>query len=322
MSIFEQIRQPIAQEFHLFEQTFEKVLKTDNPLLKEVLSVILARKGKQLRPTLVLLTAKLCRGINDKTIQTAVILELLHTASLIHDDVVDSSDTRRGLPSINAKWNNKVAVLSGDYLLSLAMQLAANLRNTKILNIVSQLGQTLSNGELFQLSIKENGPTEKEYFTIIENKTAKLFSACCQAGAVSAGASIKQESSITSFGEELGICFQMQDDILDLSDSEELGKPTMSDIKDNKITLPLLIALNRAPENETQYIRGLMGQNIDLKAENDIKSFILRYGGIRYAQHKMQQHKQSALVALSNFKNNNITRSLQLLLDYSLNRLY
>lgn len=323
MSILEQIRQPVTEEFHLFEKSFEQVLTTDNPLLKEVLSLVLARRGKQLRPLLVLLSAKLCHGINDKTIQTAVALELLHTASLIHDDVVDGSNTRRGLPSVNARWNNKIAVLVGDYLLSMTIKIIAGIRNVKILNIVSQMGQALSAGEILQLHSKDDmWISEKDYFRIIEHKTARLFAACCEAGAASSGASMKQETALSSFGEELGICFQMQDDILDYSDSEELGKPTMGDIKDGKITLPLLISLNRAPKQEAQHIIALTQQNIDFNIENDIKSFILRYDGIRYAQQRMREHQQSALVALSAFKHSSTTQALELLLDHSINRLY
>lgn len=323
MTTIEQIRQPVAEEFRLFERSFEQALQTDNTLLKEVLSVVLARRGKQLRPLLVLLSAKLCHGINEKTIQTAVALELLHTASLIHDDVVDGSDTRRGLPSVNARWNNKIAVLVGDYLLAKVINILSEIRNVKILNIVSDMGRALSKGELLQLHSKDDmWITEKDYFRIIEHKTARLFAACCEAGAASSGATMKQETALSCFGEELGICFQMQDDILDYSDSEELGKPTMSDIRDGKVTLPLLISLNRAPKQEAQRIIALTQQDFSLKTENDIKSFVLRYDGIRYAQQRMREHQQTALSALTAFRENLTTNALTLLLEHTVNRVF
>ena len=171
MTTIEQIRQPVAEEFQLFQRAFEASLKTDNPLLGDVLSLVLARRGKQLRPLLVLLSAKLCHGITDKTIKTAVALELLHTATLIHDDVVDNSNMRRGLASVNAHWNNKIAVLAGDFMLSRVVELLAEIRNVKILGIVSSMGKALSEGELMQLHTKDNmWITEKEYFRIIEKK--------------------------------------------------------------------------------------------------------------------------------------------------------
>lgn len=323
MTTIEQIRQPVAEEFRLFERSFEQALQTDNTLLKEVLSVVLARRGKQLRPLLVLLSAKLCHGINEKTIQTAVALELLHTASLIHDDVVDGSDTRRGLPSVNARWNNKIAVLVGDYLLAKVINILSEIRNVKILSIVSDMGRALSEGELLQLHSKDDmWITEKDYFRIIEHKTARLFAACCEAGAASSGATMKQETALSCFGEELGICFQMQDDILDYSDSEELGKPTMGDIRDGKVTLPLLISLNRAPKQEAQRIIALTQQDFSLKTENDIKSFVLRYDGIRYAQQRMREHQQTALSALTAFRENLTTNALTLLLEHTVNRVF
>lgn len=317
----------MAEEFLRYEKAFEEALTTDNPILKDVLSLVLARRGKQLRPTLVLLCAKLAGQVNDKTIRTAVALELLHTASLIHDDVVDDSDTRRGLPSVKAQWTNNVAVLVGDYLLSKVIEIIASLRNVRILSIVSDMGKALSDGELLQLSangLTDNGvlrTTEKDYFRIIACKTARLFSACCEAGAVTAGATMKQETALTAFGEQLGICFQMQDDILDYSDSEELGKPTMGDIRDGKATLPLIISLNRAPRPEADHIRLLAQGPLSFDDEQEIRSFVLRYDGIRYARRCMEEHRSIALSALSAFRENELTRSLSMLLDYAISRI-
>ncbi len=319
MTSIDEIRRPVAEEFQLFQRAFEEVLKTDNALLSDVLSLILARRGKQLRPLLVLLSAKLCHGVTDKTIDTAVALELLHTATLIHDDVVDGSNMRRGLPSVNAHWNNKIAVLVGDYMLSKVVKLLAEVRNVKILSIVSEMGRALSDGELLQLHSRDDmWISEKDYFRIIEHKTARLFAACTEAGSVSSGASVRQQTALSCFGEELGICFQMQDDILDYSDSEELGKPTMGDIRDGKVTLPLIIALQRASKSETARIIQLTQKNIDFAIENEIKSFVLRYDGIR--QQRMREHQQIALGALEAFHPNNITDALGMLLTYATNR--
>lgn len=324
MVSIEQIRQPIAAEFLHYEQVFEQALETgNNPLLKDVLSLILARRGKQLRPTLVLLSAKLAGQVNEKTYQTAVALELLHTASLMHDDVVDGSETRRGLPSVHARWNNKVAVLAGDYLLSKVIEIISSLRNVRVLGIVADMGKSLAQGELLQLQ-SEGGlqTTEKEYFRIIGNKTARLFSACCEAGAVTVGATMRQETALTCFGEQLGICFQLQDDILDYSDSEELGKPTLGDIREGKATLPLIASMNRATLEEREHIRELASRPLTFDEEQEVRSFVLRYDGIRYARHKIEEHKEMAISALSVFRENPITQSLKVLLDYSVNRLH
>lgn len=334
MSSIEQILQPIQTEFQLFEQEFERTLQTDNPLLKEALSWVSARRGKQLRPMVVLLTAKLSGEINEKTITTAVALELLHTASLIHDDVVDASDLRRGMPTLHKQFNNKVAILVGDYLLSKVIEIVASLRNIRILSIVADMGKALASGELLQLGQKAN-PTrladiisEDDYFRIISQKTARLFSACAEAGAVSAGATSRTEKALTTFGEQLGICFQMQDDILDYSDSEELGKPTMADIRDGKITLPLLISLKRAPKEEQQHILSLVSGSIDSMDEQDIRSFVMRYDGIRYTQKKMQEHRRlageallGAVKAQRDTRTDKLLQSLTLLADYSVNRI-
>ena len=193
---------------------------------------------------LVLLAAKLCRGVNEKTIDTAVTFELLHTATLVHDDVVDDSPLRRGIPTVQARWTNKVAVLTGDYLLAKVIELTAGLRNLKLFNIVAEIGQTLAKGELLQLHVDSSmWISESDYYKVIEQKTAALFASCTQAGAVSTGASMKQETALRTYGLELGLIFQMKDDLLDYSDSDELGKPTMSDVRDGKATLPNCVQL-------------------------------------------------------------------------------
>lgn len=323
------ILRPIEQDFHAFEKSFEQTLHCDQPVLKDVLQYLLYKRGKQLRPQLVLLAAKLCRGVTDKTIDTAVALELLHTASLIHDDVVDSSPIRRGHEAVHVKWTNKVAVLVGDYLLAKVMTLIVRVRNTNILNIVANMGSSLSSGELLQLhSNATMWISEEQYYRVIEQKTACLFAACMEAGAESSGATSRQTTALRDFGLHLGMCFQLKDDVLDYSDSDELGKPTMGDIRDGKATLPLLIALQRADKEENEMIRHIAeniahnAPQIDMfEAEQEIKSFVLRYDGIRYAYQQMQKHKEQAIAALALFRDSSVKQSLLALLDYSINRL-
>lgn len=323
MDEIEQIVRPVAVEFRLFEQQFEQALITDNPLLKEVLGYATAHTGKRLRPLLILLSAQVCHGVSDKSIQAAVAIELLHTASLIHDDVVDNSPLRRGMDSVQAHWSNKLAVLTGDYMLSKSLDLMGSLRNSQMLSIVTELGQTLASGEILQLHRKANmWITESEYFRIIERKTAALFAACGSLGAVSSGATMKQLSALTAFGQNLGICFQLKDDALDYSDSEELGKPTMNDIRDGKATLPLLISLQRASRFEAQEMRELATSELDFEKENEIKSFVLRYDGIGYTYRQMDEHYQLALQALSAFHPSRARESLERLLAYAVQRQY
>ena len=236
----------------------ESSLRADNKLQQEVLRYIGSRRGKQLRPLLTLLAAQICNPVTDKTHRSAVALELLHTASLVHDDVVDSSDTRRGMAAVHTKWTNKVAVLIGDYMLAKVIGLVAEVRNIRILEIVSNLGKSLSSGEMVQLHVGQSMWIDEErYFQVIEQKTAQLFQACAEAGAESAGCTQRQRAALREYGRLLGLCFQIKDDIFDYSDLEEIGKPTMSDLRDGKVTLPLIEALRRAPQDEAAHIREL-----------------------------------------------------------------
>ena len=312
--------------FGEYEQAFAQVMRSENPLLNEVLNYIHAKSGKQLRPLLVLLSAEICRGVTDKTISAAVALELLHTASLVHDDVVDSSPTRRGAKAVHAKWSNKVAVLVGDYMLARVINVIAEIRNTPILNIVSRLGKALSSGELLQLHANSSmWINEEQYFRIIDQKTAQLFAACTEAGAESCLATMRQTTALREYGRHLGICFQLKDDIFDYSDAEELGKPTMNDICDGKATLPLIVSLKRATADEAEHIKQTAedlanGLANPVEAEQEIKSFVLRYEGVRYATARMHEHKKSAIEALSVFRDSPVKTALIALLEYAVNR--
>ena len=322
------IRKVIQSEFRLYEEAFAQSLQTDNRFLAEVLDYIHSKRGKQLRPIMVLLSAALCRGVTDKTLQTAVALELMHTASLIHDDVVDNSPMRRGSESVHAQWTNKIAVLVGDYILTRVIHILAELRNTTILNIVSNMGAALTSGELLQLhSGQSMWISEELYNKVIEQKTACLFAACSEAGAASTGATMRQMTAMKQFGLHLGMCFQLKDDVLYYSDIEDIGKPTMNDIRDGKATLPLLISLQRAPKEEAEHIReiaealALKSPHIDpFEVEQEIKSFVLRYEGIRYAHQEMEKHRKKALAALSIFPDTKYKECLVALLGYAISR--
>ena len=266
MASLTEIRQPIENGWKQYERLMESSLRAENKLQQEVLRYVGSRRGKQLRPLLVLLAAQICNPMTDKTFRSAVALELLHTASLIHDDVVDSSDTRRGVAAVHTKWTNKVAVLIGDYMLAKVIGLTAEVRNIRILEIVANLGKSLSSGEMVQLHVGQSmWIDEAQYYQVIDQKTAQLFQACAEAGAESAGCTQRQRAALREYGRLLGLCFQIKDDIFDYSDLEEIGKPTMSDLMDGKVTLPLIEALRRAPKEEAEEIK-VKGESLVAKS--------------------------------------------------------
>lgn len=336
-----EIRYPIREELEKFQLAFRQaIVSEDTPLLQMVWEYVSSKQGKQLRPQLTFLSAMLCKGVSQKTYDAAVALELLHTASLIHDDVVDDSPTRRGKEAVHEHWTNKVAILAGDYILAKVIDIVARIRNLKIISIVAEIGAQLSSGEILQLHADSSmWITEEQYYRIIRKKTALLFAACAEAGAVSAGGSEKQTHALRTFGEELGICFQIQDDILDYSDSDILGKPTMNDIRDGKVTLPLLKAMERAPQAEAEEIRVLCERLNENDNDNDnkndgvapsnnndadqqIKNFVMRYDGIGYAHKAMESHKKKAVEALKTFHDSKYKQSMLLLLEHAMQRLY
>ncbi len=323
------IKRPVETEWKRYERLMHDCMQADERLQQTVLQYIAARSGKQLRPLIVLLCAQLCNPVTDKTLRAAVALEMLHNASLVHDDVVDSSDTRRGQPAVHTQWSNKVAVLTGDYMLAKVIGLVAEVRNIRILEIVSNLGRNLSNGEMLQLHFGQSMWIDEErYLRVIDQKTAQLFQACAEAGAESAGCTPRQRNALREYGRLLGLCFQIKDDIFDYSDLEELGKPTMSDLRDGKVTLPLIEALRRAPQEEAEEIRK-KGERIceadiapdeETRLLEEIKSFVLRFHGDEYAVQKMLNYKKQATEALSIFRDSSEKNSLLALLDYAINR--
>ncbi|MDR0370888.1 MAG: polyprenyl synthetase family protein [Prevotellaceae bacterium] len=313
------IRQPIKQEMLLFQQAFSEALKTDNPLLASIHEFLLERTGKLLRPTITLLSAKLCGVVNEKTINSALSLELLHNASLMHDDVVDETLERRGKPSINARWNNKAAVLSGDYMLSNSLLYATKTESLKILDCISNIGVLLADGELLQLAnTQKSGMSEDDYFNVIRKKTAALFAASAKVGAISVDASKTQIEAMYDYGENLGICFQLKDDIFDYYEDIKIGKPTQNDIREGKVTLPLIYALRNTEGAKKIEISNWINYN-DFSTENikTIIRFAHENGGIEYAEKQMEIYKNRAIEAIGGFADNDVKKSLIICAEFA-----
>lgn len=322
MSFIEIIKSPIQLEMQLFEKTFGEALSTDNPLLLSVNDYVLQKSGKQLRPMLVLLTAKLCGEVNQSTIFGALSLELLHTASLIHDDVVDDTLERRGKPSVNARWTNKIAILSGDYILSKSLGCATKTDNLPILKSIANIGMQLSDGELLQLVNAQFSETaEANYFTIIRKKTALLFSTCTEVGGLSVNADEESLAHLRNFGEYLGICFQIKDDVFDYSENLNIGKPTGNDIRDGKVTLPLIYALLNSQGIEREKVLSIIEKK-DFTLENIqfITRFALENGGVEYALERMESFKNKAIEELNGFADSDVKKSLIKCAEYTASR--
>ena len=316
------IKNPISTELGDFNRLFDSSLSSSNPLLQSVIEHIRQRSGKRMRPMLVLLMAKLFGQVNLSTLHAAVSLELLHTASLVHDDVVDESSERRGQLSVNAVFNNKVAVLSGDYLLATALVQVAMTRNHAIVDVVSALGQDLSEGELLQLSNVNNLEfSETVYFDVIRKKTAALFAACTEAGALSVGATDEQVERARLFGEYIGICFQIKDDIFDYYDSKEIGKPTGNDMREGKLTLPALYVLNSMHDDE---VRQLALKVKEGHASDDEIGHLIEFtkanGGIGYAEKVMDDYREKAFGLLSGEEDAVVKAALTAYLNYVIER--
>ena len=316
------IKSPITAELENFRTLFDQSLSTSNPLLSRVVSHIRQKNGKMMRPLLVLLAAKLYGTVCPATLHAAVSLELLHNASLVHDDVVDESSERRGQLSVNAIFNNKVAVLVGDYLLATALVQVALTRNHDIVDIVSALGQDLADGELLQLSNVSNLEfSEEVYFDVIRKKTAVLFAACTKAGALSAGAGADEIERARRFGECIGLCFQIKDDIFDYYESKEIGKPTGNDMREGKLTLPVLRALNATGDEEAARMAVLVKQGQATGEEiAKLVQFTKDHGGIESATQTMYRLRDEARSLLSGLPDTDVKRALEAYLDYVVER--
>ena len=322
MSSLEQIKQPIQAEFEVFKQKFDASLQSSNPLLSEVINFIKQRKGKMMRPMLTLLMAKLCGKIEESTYYAAISLELLHTASLVHDDVVDESDKRRGQASVNALYDNKVSVLVGDFLLATSLTNAALTENISLVKLVSCLGQKLSEGEIIQLSnTNASDFSEDVYFDVIKKKTAALFSTAAEAGVRSVESCDEMAEKAYQFGELLGIAFQIKDDIFDYNPSDSLGKPSGNDMKEGKLTLPALYVLNTLNDESMKElalkIRALEATQDEINLFID---YVKRNGGIEYATQVMIHYRNKALALLPQTASQDLKEALTSYIDYVIER--
>lgn len=322
MDVLSLIKSPIIDELEDFKNLFDHSLSSSNPLLIDVIGHLQQRNGKMMRPILVLLIAKLYGKVSTQTLHAAVSLELLHTASLVHDDVVDESAERRGQLSVNAIFNNKVAVLTGDFLLATCLVQASKTKNHAIIDVVSKLGQDLAEGELLQLSnINNTEFSESVYFNVINKKTAALFASCTKAAALSAQVDNEKVELARLFGEYIGICFQIKDDIFDYFDNADIGKPTGNDMFEGKLTLPVLFVLNNGAGEEIKRLAIKVKQRLASHQEiSDLVSFTKDNGGILYAQKEMTKYKEKALDLLSLMPDTEVKESLRLYLDYVVDR--
>ena len=322
MALLEEIKAPIKSEMETFEKKFRHSMKSSVPLLDKITHYIIKRKGKQMRPMFVFLSAKLVGEVNDSTYNAASLIELLHTATLVHDDVVDDAYERRSFFSINALWKNKIAVLVGDYLLSRGLLLSVDKGEFDLLRLVSNAVREMSEGELLQMEkTRKLNIDEKIYFDIIRQKTATLIAACCATGVASNKKDDETIQRAKDFGEAVGIAFQIKDDLFDYGDGSKIGKPTGIDIKEKKTTLPLIYALNNA-DNSTR--RGLIykikNQNNNDKKVREVIEYVKKSGGIEYARKTMMDYVEKALSILHTFPENDARNSLEQLVDYTVNR--
>lgn len=316
------IKAPIEKEMGEFRDLFRESLSHTDGLLNHALNHILQRGGKMMRPMLVLLTAKNYGVVNNSTLDCAVGLELLHTASLVHDDVVDESLERRGQKSTNAIYNNKVSILVGDYILSTALFYVAKTEDARIMSNLAEIGRILSNGEIDQLStIASKEISEENYYNVIRQKTAALFSACSRLGAMSVDATEEEIAEADKFGENLGIIFQIKDDIFDYYDSIDIGKPTGNDMREGKLTLPAIYVLTSTQNKDMLALATKIKQRTISEEEiASLVDFTIQNGGIKYAEQKMKEFSEACLLYINKCRNESIKSALNAYLNYVIQR--
>ena len=321
-NIVEEIKKPIAQEMKLFEEKFYESMRSNVNLLDKVTRFIVTTKGKQMRPMFVFLCAKLVGNVNEKTFRGASMIELIHTATLVHDDVVDESFKRRNFFSINALWKNKIAVLVGDYLLSKAVLLSTDFKDYDLLAVISRTIREMAEGELLQLEkARKLDITEDVYYEIIRQKTATLVAACCEIGVLSNDADEVLAKKMMDFGTLTGMAFQIKDDLFDYLTSNIIGKPVGIDIKEQKMTLPLIYSLKNANEKDRKhYFETIKRYNNDQKRVKELVEFVKNSGGLDYAISVMKDYQQKAKNILNEFPDSEPKKSLLLMLDYVIER--
>jgi octaprenyl-diphosphate synthase len=323
VKITEQIKQPIAYEMELFEKKFRLAMSSKVALLNRITHYIVNRKGKQMRPMFVFLVAKMVNNgeLGERTYRGASVIELIHTATLVHDDVVDDSDRRRGFFSINALWKNKIAVLIGDFLLSKGLLLSIDNNDFDLLKIISVAVREMSEGELLQIEkARKLDITEAIYYEIIRQKTATLIAACCSLGAASVKPDSEHVEKMRKFVELIGLAFQIKDDLFDYG-TQRIGKPTGIDIKEQKMTLPLIYVLNKASKKDKNWlINSIKNHNKDKQRVNEVIAFVKTHGGLDYAVTKMKMFQQDALSILNTYPNSEFKASLELMVNYVIER--
>lgn len=322
MALLKELKKPLSKEIKEFQQIFHKSVKSSVPLLDIIMKYILKAKGKQVRPLIVLYSAALFNGINEATYRAATLIELLHTATLVHDDVVDDSDRRRGMFSINALWKNKIAVLVGDYLLSRGMLTALQAKDYNTLEIVSEAVKEMSEGELLQIEkARKLDIDESVYFEIIRKKTASLMASCFAAGASSSTNDQEDIRKMWEIGENAGIAFQIKDDILDFEKSSVTGKSSGADIKEQKMTLPLIYLLNQSTVLKKRKIISIIkNNNTNSDKVNWILSEIANTGGLDYATQKMEEYRTKSINLLREFPESTFRVALEQIIEFTIDR--
>lgn len=325
MKEIEKIKFPIKKEMELFEAKFLKSMNSNVPLLNRITHYVVNRKGKQMRPMFVFLTAKMITNgvINEKVYRAASVIELIHTATLVHDDVVDSSYMRRGFFSLNALWKNKIAVLVGDFLLSKGMLLCIDNDDFDLLKLISKSVKDMSQGELLQIEKARRLDIDEEtYFEIVRKKTASLISSCCALGASASGVSKDKIDQFSNFGEKIGIAFQLKDDLFDYGE-KKIGKPTGIDIREKKLTLPLIYTLNNSSKSKKRWlINCIKNHNNDKKVVKEVINYVKESGGIEYTVLKLKSFQKAAIDALNDYPDNQFKQSLIELVNYVIEREY
>lgn len=322
MAVLDTIKAPIDNEMSKFEEIFKASMKSKIPLLNIITNYILRRKGKQMRPMFVFLSAKLNGDITDNTYTAASLIELLHTATLVHDDVVDESYERRGFFSINALWRSKLAVLMGDYLLTKGLLLSIDHKTYDLLEIVTEAVREMIEGEILQIQRSRNMKiTNEQYFEIIRKKTATLIASCTASGAKSVGCDDETVAKMKQFGEYIGIAFQIKDDLFDYQAKGLIGKPTGNDIKEKKLTLPLIHALTNATFFEKRHILQTINKNnTNSEKIKTVIDFVVSKGGLEYTSQKMYEYRDKALDMLSSYPDSEVKTSLINLVNYTIER--
>ena len=323
MDVLDKIKAPVAAEMEQFNEAFRQTLHNDNPLLEQAVEHLLKASGKQLRPLLVMLAARMVGEVSEKVMRVALALEMLHTASLVHDDVVDESNRRRGLPSINAFLSNQSAVLVGDYILSKALECAALTEDVRVVRHIAQLGQSLADGELLQLNAKDSDQlSEAAYFDIIGRKTASLFSVCARLGVLAADGSESDAERMAQYGKLIGICFQLRDDVFDYG-TTEVGKPLGNDMKEGKLTLPAIYAVKHSDDaSMLELAQKVRSKEATAKEIQQLIDFTISEGGLEYAQWHMKDMHRMADGLIDESRDPAVTEALHLLASFVAERVF